>query len=217
MGCPTCSIDRRSARPGLLRGSGSARAGAQPTGFARSAAPDPPIPSRRRAPVRPRRPGFSIAESLTASVVLAIAVIGIAGPLTAASIQAEQSRETATATVLARQLMEEIASKPLLDNAGTTYTRGPDAGEASRALYDSANDYHGYTDASATLTAADGTRVAVPTGYTRTVSVEYRTTTAGAAAAAGDYGVVTVTVRTPGAQNVKVVRLLTRSRVTSTS
>ncbi|HSI33148.1 MAG TPA: hypothetical protein VK986_06110 [Tepidisphaeraceae bacterium] len=144
-------------------------------------------------------------------------MIGIAGPLTAASLQAEQSRETATATVLARQLMEEITSKPLLDNANTSYTLGPDAGESSRALYDSANDYHGYTDASATLTAVDGTRVAVPAGYTRTVTVEYRTTTAGSAAASGDYGVVTVTVRTPGAQSVKLVRLLTRSRVTSTS
>jgi Tfp pilus assembly protein PilV len=180
--------------------------------LARSAAPDLAVAHRRG-----RHRAFSLAEALTASVVLAIAVIGVAGPLTAASLQAEQARETATATVLARQLMEEIVSKPLLDNANTTYTLGPEAGETSRALYDSANDYNGYTDSSATLKAVDGTRVAVPAGYTRSVSVEYRTTTAGAAAASGDFGVVTVTVRTPGAQTVKLVRMLTRSRVTSTS
>src|SRR4051812_26117521 len=109
---------------------------------------------------RPRR-AVTIVESLMASTVLAIAVVGIAGPLGAASEQSELVRERGTALVLARQLLEEIASKPLCDG-GTSCNLGPEraAGESGRSKFDSADDYHQYHDSTADLYNLSGQRVA---------------------------------------------------------
>ena len=165
------------------------------------------------------RRGFSVAEALTASVVLAIAVIGVAGPLTAASEQAQISQENATAVVLAKELIEEIAAKPLMDGGGGSSHLGPEtgSGETSRATFDSADDYHGYMDSSGSLTTVAGNRVVVPTGFSRSVNVEYRTSPSGAAAATGDYAIITVIVTTPHGQKMTIVRMMTKSRITSTS
>ncbi len=160
-----------------------------------------------------RRRGFSVAEALTASVILAVAVVGIAGPLTAAGEQARVSQENSTAAVLARELMEEIASKPLLDG-GTTCHLGPEtaAGETTRANFDSADDYHGYHDGSSDMTTLGGTRLSIAPGYSRDVTVEYRATPSGASASSGDFGLVTVCVTTPHKQVVKISRLLAKQR-----
>ena len=169
--------------------------------------------------LRRARRGFSVAEALTASVVLAVAVIGIAGPLTAASEQAEISQENATAVVLAKELIEEIASKPLMDGGGGSSHLGPEttSGETSRDTFDSADDYHAYQDSSSTMTTLAGNRVSVPKGFLRSVNVEYRASPSGAAAATGDYALITVTVSTPHGKKLAIARLMTKSRVTSTS
>jgi len=174
---------------------------------------------RNPAAARHRRRAFSMAEALTASVVLAVAVIGIAGPLTAASEQAQISQENATAVVLAKELIEEIASKPLMDGGGGTSNLGPEtsSGETSRGTFDSADDYHTYQDSSATLTNVAGNRVDVAAGFTRSVNVEYRATPSGVAASTGDYALITVTVTTPHGQKLVIARLMTKSRITSTS
>lgn len=167
----------------------------------------------RRHPCAParlaHRRGFSVAEGLIASTILAMAVVGIAGPLGAASEQGKLLRERATALTLARELMEEIAAKPLLDG-GTTCHQGPESGETSRALYDSADDYHNYHDSTTDLRDLSGHALAYPTDsvYTRDVTVEYRTTPAGAGTTSGDFGVATVTVTTPHKLTVQVTRLL---------
>jgi hypothetical protein len=166
--------------------------------------------------VRPRR-AISIVESLMASTVLAIAVVGIAGPIGAAGEQAELVRERGTALVLARQLLEEIASKPLCDG-GTTCHLGPErsSGESERSKFDSGDDYHQYHDTTADLYNLSGQRIGYDAGavYTRDVNVEYRATIAGAAAASGDFAVVTVTVTTPHRQAIKVYRLLCKQSQT---
>jgi hypothetical protein len=163
------------------------------------------------------RPAFSILESLMASVVLAIAVVGIAGPLAASAEQAEMIRERGTALVLARQLLEEIAAKPLCDG-GVTCHLGPEtgAGETSRDKYDSADDYHGYHDSTDRLTSLAGQTVPFTAGatYARDVTVEYRATLAGNAATSGDFGLVTVAVTTPHRQVISICRLLTRTAQT---
>lgn len=161
-----------------------------------------------------RRRGFSIAEAMMASMVLAIAVVGVCGPLSAASEQSQVMRERSTALLLARQLMEEIAAKPLLDG-GLACRLGPESGESSRGKYDSADDYNGYTDSTSAFKTLDGQTVqfgAVGT-FTRQVAVEYRATPSGSASAAGDFGLVTVTVTTPHKQDIKVSRLLTKQSV----
>jgi hypothetical protein len=162
-------------------------------------------------PHRPRggRRAFSVAEGLIASTILAIAVVGIAGPLGASSEQGKMVRERATALILARELMEEIASRPLLDG-GTTCRQGPESGETSRALYDSADDFHNYHDSTKDLRDLGGRALTFKDDgeYTRNVTVEYRTSIGGTAASAGDFGVVTVTVTTPHKLTVTISRLL---------
>lgn len=156
-----------------------------------------------------RRLGFGIAEAMMASTVLAIAVVGIAGPLGAASEQANILQERGTALVLARELLEEIAAKPLCDG-GTTCHLGPETGETSRAKYDSADDYHLYHDTTSALKNLSGQSVGFDPNaiYSRDVTVEYRTSASGVSASSGDYGLVTVSVTTPHKQVVKLARLL---------
>jgi hypothetical protein len=149
---------------------------------------------------------------MMASVLLAIAVVGIAGPLGAASTQSRLGQERGTAVGLARELMEEIAAKPLVDS-GTVKGIGPESaqGETDRSKFDAANDYNGYTDSTTGLKNLAGGTVAFPASatYTRSVAFEFRASPNGVAVGSGDYGVVTVTVTTPHKQSVKVSRLLT--------
>jgi hypothetical protein len=159
--------------------------------------------------IKRRRFGFGIAEAMMASTVLAIAVVGIAGPLGAASEQANILQERGTALVLARELLEEIAARPLCDG-GTTCHLGPETGETSRAKFDSADDYHLYHDTTSALKNLSGQSIGFDPNalYSRDVTVEYRASAAGASASSGDYGLVTVTVTTPHKQVVKLARLL---------
>lgn len=146
-----------------------------------------------------------------ASTVLAIAVVGICGPLGAASEQSRAAREKNTALTLARQLMEEIAAKPLCDE-GTTCHPGPESGETTRAKYDSVDDYNNYRDSTSGLKGLDGSTLSFGSSgdYSRNVKFEYRTSPSGPSAASGDFGLVTVFVETPGKQQIKISRLLTR-------
>ena len=153
--------------------------------------------------------GFSIAEAMMASTLLAIAVVGIAGPLGAASEQSKQGEERGAALVLARELMEEIIAKPLCDG-GTTCHLGPEAGETDRSKFDSADDYHLFHDTTKELKNLAGQTIGFSQDwvYTRDVTVEYRTSPTGASVSAGDFGLVTVSVTTPHKQVVQIWRLL---------
>ena len=177
-------------------------------GIGRPAKPSPSVPGLQQ------RRAFGLAEALMASTVLAIAVVGIALQLSAAHQQAGAVREHNLAVLLAKQLLEEIAAKPLCDK-GITCHLGPESGETSRAQFDSADDYDKYSDdtrAIKDLTGAD-----IPFGglkFKRDVTVEYRTSPAGAAQQQGDFGLVTVRVKAPGGYTARISRLLTRQKVT---
>ncbi len=104
--------------------------------------------------------GFTLAESLIASVVLAASVIGIGGTLGVSYKNASRLDESAVATQLARQMIEQIASKP--------YPDGPDSS-------DSVFDYRLRTWSSlSSLTTADGRTISLPGGsYRRSSDVQY--------------------------------------------
>ena len=145
-----------------------------------------------------------------ASAVLAIAVVGVAGPLVASSEHARVARERSGALAAARQLMEEIAARPLHHGAPTPL--GPTLPfEDTRAKYNTVGDYHGYRD-----TTADGldenTPAATKAGaaYARLVSVEYRTASYDPAPGPSDFAVVTVAVTTPRGDVLRVSRLFCR-------
>ena len=158
-----------------------------------------------------RNRGFSVAEAMMASTLLAIAVVGIAGPLGAACEQSRMGDERGAALVLARELMEEIVAKPLCDG-GTTCHLGPESGETSRSKFDSADDYHLYHDSTTELKDLANQTLAYPASkvYSRDVTVEYRTSPNGASTTSGDYGLVTVSVTTPHNQVVQIWRLMTK-------
>ena len=146
-----------------------------------------------------------------ASTLLAIAVIGIALPLSAAHQNAALVRDQNTALLLARQLMEEIASKPLADKSDTGRL-GPEAGESARPQFDSADDYDTYQDDTRQMKDSSGAFLPFSPGvyFTRHVSVEYRNSPAGAPVTTGDYALVTVRVRSQSGQEVKVARLMAK-------
>src|SRR5436190_20655919 len=94
--------------------------------------------------------GFTLAESLTASVVLAAAVVGIAGSLSASYQQSAVHGDSAIALDLARELMEEVSAKPFDPATGATNAAGwPSV--TDRTLYDTIDDYNGYSDSGATI------------------------------------------------------------------
>ena len=175
-----------------------------------SRAGSPATPSR----VLDRR-GFTLAESLIASVVLAAAVIGIAGTLSASYHQSSVRGNLNTGLGLAQQLMEEVASKPLTAPNGTTDKPGWSSGQTDRSQYDTVDDFNGYTDVSGSVKAWDGSTLDLGDGesYTRTVSVtsNAKPSALTGTAPSSDFYLVTVTVQMPRSQSTSISQLLTRA------
>ena len=165
---------------------------------------------RRRRRVR-RAGGYTLAESLIASVVLAIAIVGIAGTLAASYQQNSVRGNTTTALSLAQQLMEEMAAKPMDPPAGQTNKPGWQQGQTDRRLYDTLDDSDGYADLSGSIQAADGSTINLSNGgtYQRSVSMQSGVP-AGLTGPGADFVMVTVTVQMPRNQVVSVSQLFTR-------
>lgn len=135
-----------------------------------------PIQATNLAGHRTLRRGVTLMESLIASVVLAVAVVGISGTLVATSQQAKEVDDSAIVNSLANALMEEVLAKPF--TAPTTGDKGGwDTGNRSRSTYDNMADFHHYTDTSP-FTSIGGRVLDPGTGnaYTREVQFEYRDT-----------------------------------------
>jgi hypothetical protein len=146
-----------------------------------------------------------------ASTILAIAVIGISLPLTAAHQNAASVHDQNAALILARQLMEEIAAKPLSDKSASAHL-GPESGESTRGQFDSADDYHQYSDQTQNMKDLSGAPIPFRPGlnFTRHVTVEYRNSPSGQPVATGDYALITVRAKSPSGQEVKIFRLMTK-------
>jgi len=154
-----------------------------------------------------RRAGFTLAEGLLASALLAITVVAILSPMSAASQQVRAAEQSQVAITLARQLLDEIMSKPFSDPTDGTTIPGPEPGETTRSDFDNVDDYHNYQDR---VDAAGRPAVAgAPPNsvYQRQVVVEYRTSPAGPAAPSGDHLLVTVSVRSPDGRLFRLWRL----------
>ncbi len=158
--------------------------------------------------------GYTLAESLIASVVLAAAVIGIASTLSASYQQSSVRGNTSTAIGLAQQLMEEIASRPMDPPSGTNQP-GWSSGQTNRHLYDTIDDYNGYTDVSGSIKTANGVDRDLGDGgsYTRTVTVQQNALPPTLTGTASDFMLVTVTVTMPKGQTTSVSQLFTRATI----
>lgn len=166
----------------------------------------------RTAPTSLTRRGYTLAESLIASVVLAAAVVGISGTLSASYQQSAVRGNLTTALQLAQQLMEEIASKPIDVPSNTTDKPGWSNGQTDRTLYDNVIDYNGYTEVSSSIHLWDGSTIDLGNGgsYTRSVAVTSNALPSGLTGTASDFYLVTITVQMPHSQSVSISQLFTR-------
>ena len=148
---------------------------------------------------------------MIASVVLAASVIGISATLAASYKQSSLRGNTTTALALANQLMEEISSRPMELTSGTNQP-GWSGGQTNRALYDTIDDYNGYTDLSSSITTSDGTTLDLGDGgsYTRSVTVQSNALPSGLTGTASDFMLVTVTVTMPHGETTSISQLFTR-------
>ena len=144
-------------------------------------------------------------EGLTASVVLVILVVGVVGSLSTSYQQSQSVRANSTAVTLARQLVDEIVSKPFdsTDALGT--------GGGVRSTFTDVSAYNGYSDSSTAMPLLEGGTLDV-TGednYARqtTVVVGAQPTINGTpdnVSPATDFAIVTVNVTCPDGQIISI-------------
>ena len=131
-----------------------------------------------------RKAGFTLAEALLASAVLAMVVTAITIPYSAAARNDVANARLTVASGLAQELMEEILSKPYadpdLDGSGPEGRAGaddvgPDTGESERALFDNIDDYNGFFEAAGSIRDARDNLVSDPaaTGLSREAFAGY--------------------------------------------
>jgi hypothetical protein len=155
-----------------------------------------------------RRRAFTLAESLIASVVLAIAVVGVAGTIAASHQQTSALEEDSIAVAAARQLMEEIAAEPLL---ATDATPGWGAGQTDRALYDTIIDYDGLAETSP-IETLEGVKMTIGSRtFVRKVKITHPTSVFGTTASAGEFALIEVTVKGPTGRDVTLKRLVAKT------
>ena len=177
-----------------------------------SRAPARSRPARAARDMRTHGRGFTLAESLIAAVVLAIAVVGVATTITASHQQTVATQSDSQAVALARQLMEEIASRPLLASGADATPGWPD--DTNRAHYDSVNDYSGYTDGTPLPTLEGTTRADIASvPFTRKVTIQSPVMIFGTTPPAGDMVIVEVKARDASGRTCALRRLFTRANV----
>jgi type II secretory pathway pseudopilin PulG len=159
------------------------------------------------------RGGFTLLEGLTASVILAILVLGVFGSLSAAYQQSAAVRASATGILLARQLADEIVSKPYnpLNSLGA-------GGLTSRSLFTDISNYNSYSDSSTSLPLLGGGTLDA-TGsdsYARNVSVTVGATPSiDAVSPTSDFAIVTISVTCPNGQTVSIPELVANYSIQS--
>jgi len=141
-------------------------------------------------------------------VVLAVAVVGVASTIAASHQQSAALEEDSVAVAAARQLMEEIAAKPLV---GTDATPGWSGGQKDRAFYDTINDYHGLNETSPVQTL-EGVKMTIGSqSFVRKVKVTYPTNVFGTTVSAGEFALIEVTVQGPAGSDVTLKRLVAKT------
>lgn len=165
-----------------------------------------------RVSLRTGAAGFTLGECLIATVLLAIVVLGICSALGAASRQTSALEVRVKCHELARELMEEIASRPF-DPPALNDQPGFGANNIIHSEYDNIADYHGFADKIMPYTTQ--LHMADTLWYARLASVQFRASPSGAADPTGNFALITVTVDAENwhAESFTLHRLVTRSTI----
>lgn len=125
----------------------------------------------------PWRGGFTLAEALLATTVLAIVAASAAFPFAAGVQQTNEAAKLEQAAALGQAMMEEIMARSFFEPNEPVASPGPGAGEDSRPLFNNIDDFHGYVEAGQTLRDFQDNTNSDPTlaGFWRQVSVQYVT------------------------------------------
>lgn len=171
--------------------------------------------ARRTSLTNPRCHAFTLMEAMAATTILSLAVVGISNVMTVSYGQMTGQESQATALALARQLMEEISARPLALPTETASNPGWSSGIRDRRLYDTVDDYNGYTDSSNSLTTLAGRSVTIggTTTYTRSVAIATGVRPLNhTVAPASDFVAVTVTV-TGGGHTVNLSEFMAATTI----
>ncbi|MEM8783153.1 MAG: prepilin-type N-terminal cleavage/methylation domain-containing protein [Planctomycetota bacterium] len=117
-----------------------------------------------RRPTRPRPAGFTLAEVLIASAILAFAAAALSQAVLSGQAHTYHALHEAKAVSLLQSTMDEVLTRPYADPDGDT-TPGPDAGETDPTLFDALDDYEGLARDAGSLTDAHGRTM--PAAYQR--------------------------------------------------
>lgn len=158
--------------------------------------------------------GFTLTEALLAAVVLVMAISAITMPFTAAARNEHVDARRTLAASLAREMMEEILTKPFDDPNGAG-APGPEPGEnrwAFSAKYDNIDDYHDYTEPAGEITDFKNEVIDCPAavGLSREVSTEYVYLTGQDSSQDPTFIRITVVVKYQGNPLVTLTRLVYR-------
>ena len=147
---------------------------------------------------------FTLLESLLASSLLAMAVVGIIVPFVAGDQNQHDDARRTVATNLAQELMEEILTKSFCDPGPM-----PGAG-TSRTLFKFINDYNSYTESAGHILDNCGNTVTDPgaVGLSRTVTASYVTVPGQTPVVPPIFACVTVEVDYHGNCITKLTRLV---------
>lgn len=185
------------------------------------------------------RRGVTLMESLMATVVLAVAVVGVSGTLIASTKQSSDVDDSLVVKSMASELMEEVAAKPF---AAPTSNDQPgwSPRNQDRSKYDNVADFSGYNDRSP-FTSLAGRSIDPGTGFTykRSVTFTYvsapvsstssssssgslidielglgSTSTPATPLTSGDFAIIKVTVDSNSGQSVTLTRLICNSVIT---
>jgi prepilin-type N-terminal cleavage/methylation domain-containing protein len=119
--------------------------------------------------------GFSLVESLLASVILGISVAGISSLLISGVKENELSVKYAVAADLAHSLLNEIISKPFYDPDNPSLLNpGPDGGE-KRWNLDNVDDYEGLFEPAGLMYGPAGWWIIAPSlaNFSRSATAAY--------------------------------------------
>lgn len=133
-------------------------------------------PARHLDPAaRRRRSGFTLAEAMLATAVLAIVAASASLPFAAGVQQTNEAAKLEQASALGQAMMEEIMARSFFEPNEPVAAPGPGAGEESRPLFNNIDDFDGYVEASQTLRNFQATASTDPSlaGFWRQVSVQY--------------------------------------------